>query len=105
MTLEDLKKIPVYQTKSIAEAAKDEETLLYILECLHRFHSGDYGEISAEDTDYNNQDLAAGDGHVLARYKGKFELTGDFYIEAHFWREKLDDIDYTNTMIMYPSER
>lgn len=70
MTLEDIKKQDLLQTRSIAEACKDSpETLGYIVECLGRFFSGDYGEICQEDTDYNNADLREGEGHILARYK------------------------------------
>ena len=105
MTLEDLKKIPTLQTRSIAEACKDPKTALYIVQCLNRFWAGDYGEICEEDTQYNNADLAAGEGHVLARYKQAEKLTGDIYIEAHFYAPMLNDIDYTNTLIMYPYER
>jgi hypothetical protein len=106
MTLEDLKQMPLLQTRTIAEACKkDERTHKYIVECLQRFYAGDYGEICAEDTGYNNDDLASGYGHVLARYKGKFALEGDFYIEAHFDADHLQDVDYTQIMIMYPRER
>lgn len=105
MTLEDLAKIPTYQTKAISHAAEDPATALYLMECLGRFWAGDYGEICEEDTQYNNDDLSAGYGHVLARYKGKFKLTGDIYIESHFDQDNLTDIDYTNTLIMYPEER
>ena len=105
MTLEDIKKIPTLQTRSIAEACKDPETALYIVECLNRFWAGDYGLICDDDTASNNADLAAGYGHILARYEGKFKLTGDFYIEAHFYEPELNNLDYTNTVIMYPFER
>lgn len=105
MTLEDIKNIPTLQTRGIAEACKDPQTAYYIIECLHRFWAGDYGLIGADDTAANNADLAAGEGHILARYEGKHNLTGDFYIEAHFYEPKLNDLDYTNTLIMYPDER
>lgn len=75
MTLEDLKKQDLLQTRSIAEACKDSpETLEYIISCLARFFSGDYGEIGEEDTAYNNQDLQEGEGHILARYKARHAL-------------------------------
>ncbi len=105
MTLEELKKIKVMQTRTIATACEDQQTFYYVVQCLNRFYAGDYGEIDAEDTQYNNDDLAAGYGHVLARYKGKYKLQGDIYIEAHFDKDHLQDLDYTNTMIMYPDER
>lgn len=105
MTLEDLRKLDVFQTRTIAAACEDNpETHNYIVSCLERFYSGDYGEIDAEDTAYNNQDLEAGEGHVLARYKEKYNLDGDFYIEAHF-SATVAGIDANNVMIMYPMER
>ena len=105
MKLEDLKKLPLLQTRGVAADIKDAQTHAYILNCLKRFFSGDYGEICEEDTQANNSDLAAGDGHILARYKGQASLKGDIYIEAMFYYEKLDDINYSYIMIMYPEER
>ena len=106
MKLEDLKQIPLLQTATIAHTiGEDADTLNYILECLSRFYTGDYGTICAEDTEANNADLSAGYGHILARYEQKHQLTGDIYIEAHFDKDNLNDIDYTNILIMYPDER
>lgn len=105
MTLTDLQKIPVYQTRTIAEACKDSPaTHNYIVDCLHRFFTGDYGEVPQEDTDANNADLLDGEGHVLARYKARHKLEGDIYIEAHF-SESMPGIDANNTMVMYCGER
>ena len=105
MTLEDVKQQPLLQTRSIANACEGSpETHAYIIQCLNRFFSGDYGEIDREDTEYNNADLAQGEGHILARYKAKGELDGDIYIEAHF-SESIPGIDANNTMIMYCHER
>ena len=105
MTLDDIKKLPTLQTRAIAHAAEDPETHNYIVDCLKRFLSGDYGEMCAEDVTANNDDLAAGEGHILARYKQAYNLTGDFYIEAHFYEPMLNDIEYSQTMIMYPEDR
>lgn len=107
MTMDDLKKISVFQTRTIAEVCKrSPETHLYIVECLQRFYKGDYGEICAEDTGYNNTELDEGFGHVLARYKAKHSLTEDIYIDSHFSADMpLSELDYNNTMIMYCSER
>lgn len=106
MTLEDVRKIEVLQTRSIAAAIeKDPATLAYILECLDRFYSGDYGLICEEDTQANNKDLESGYGHILAKYEAKHSLEQNFYIEAHFDKDNLTDIDYTQTLIMYPFER
>ena len=110
MTLADLKNIDLLQTRSIAEACSPDkvggaETLAYIIKCLDRFYSGDYGEIDQEDTDANNSDLAEGYGHILARYKQAHNLAGDIYIETHIDKDHTGDIEYNNTMIMYPAER
>ena len=104
MTLEDLRKQDILQTRTVAAACQDTETFEYLLACLERFFSGDYGEICEEDTEYNNQDLAEGEGHILARYKARFALEGDIYIEAHF-SKSMPGIDANNTMIMYCEER
>lgn len=106
MQLDDLRKLKVFQTRTIYAACKDEHTHTYVVSCLQRFYNGDYGEICAEDTAANNSDLAEGCGHVLARYKAAGELTGDIYIEAHFSEGvDLDEYDYNQIMIMYPDER
>lgn len=104
MTLDDVKKITVLQTRTIAAACKDPDTHNYVVECLKRFYSGDYGEICSQDTAYNNQDLESGAGHILARYKPAHRLDGDIYIECHF-DENESGVDWNNTMIMYCSER
>ena len=105
MTLDDVTKIPVLQTRTIAEtASNDPATLAYIMDCLLACYSGDFGSIPAEDTEANNNDLQSGYGHILARYKARHKLTEDIYINIVFDRDHLDDIDYTNTMIMYCGE-
>ena len=104
MKLADLKKLKVFQTRTIAEAAKDPDTLRYILKCLNDFYAGNYGEIPPEDTEANNNDLEAGEGHILARYKATEHLTEDIYINAEIYAEAPDDIDSNNIMIMYCGE-
>lgn len=102
MTLDDITKIPVLQTRHLAEDAnEDPETLKYIVDCLLSCYTGDYGTVPPEDVEANNADLEEGYGHILARYKAKYKLTEDIYINIHFDRDHLDDVDYTNTMIMY----
>lgn len=106
MNLEDLKQIPLLQTATIAHVIEqDPEALQYIISCVNRFYAGDYGTMCEEDTEANNADLRAGYGHILARYEQKHSLTDDIYIEAHFDKDNLNDIDYTNVLIMYPDER
>lgn len=105
MTFEDLRGFPVLMTKGIAAACEDGKTKEYIIDCLARFYSGDYGLIGAEDAEYNNADLKEGYGHILARYEPKNALESDIYIESHFDADNLNDIDFTQTMIMYSNER
>lgn len=106
MTLEDLRAIPLYQTKGIAAACqKDAATLGYIMDCLQRFYAGDYGEIPAEDTESNNSDLQAGYGHILARYKAQHSLQSNIYIEAHIDKDLPGNLDANNTLVMYCGER
>lgn len=105
MKPEDMKQFPLLQTRSTAEAMKDEATLMYVIDCVNRFYKGDYGTVCAEDTEANNNDLQCGYGHVLARYEQAHKLESDIYIEAHFDLDHLADVNYTQTMIMYPFER
>ena len=104
MTLGDIRKLGTYQTRSIAEVCKDPETMTYIMECLRRFYGGDYGIMPIEDVEANNYDLSIGEGHILARYEAKHNLSGDIYIEAHF-SESVPGLDANNLLIMYCNER
>lgn len=104
MKLEDLQALPLFQTSSIAAAAEDPETLEYIMECLGRFYSGDFGEVPADDTAANLADLEAGGGHVLARYNAAGELTDDIYINAVIDDTAPDVVDVNNIMVMYCNE-
>lgn len=99
-----LEQLPLYQTRTIATAAQDDQTRIYLFNCLQRFYNRDYGEVPKEDTAANNAELEAGEGHVLARYKAQGALTEDIYIEAHF-SESLQGVDTNNILIMYPWER
>lgn len=105
MTLNDLRELPLLQTRSISKAyGRNPDTFGYIVECLGRFYKGDYGEVPQEDVEANNYDLRAGEGHVLARYEAKFGLDNDIYIEAHF-SDSIPGIDANHIMIMYCLER
>ena len=104
MTLEDLRRLPLLQTRAIAASCRDPEAFAYILDCVNRFYRGDYGKVAQEDSDANNRDLRAGEGHILARYEGRYSLDGDIYIESHF-SESVPGIDANNTLIMYCNER
>lgn len=103
MTLEDIKRLPLLQTKAVSFAAEDPATHGYIVLCIQAFFSGDYGLVPPDDTAANNKELAAGNGHILARYKAKGKLSNDIYINAVFDTE-MPGIDSNNIMIMYVDE-
>lgn len=105
MKLEQIRQREVYQTRGIAADIKDNPAAYrYVLQCLQRLYSGDYGTIPADDTDANNSELAAGEGRIVARYKAAEGLQEDIYIIAAFSESMADSIDANNTMIMYVSE-
>ena len=105
MTLDDLRQLPLLQTRAIAASWNDSpETFAYLSDCVNRFYRGDYGEVPQEDVEANNSDLRAGEGHILARYKGKYDFEGDIYIEAYI-SESMPGIDCNHTMVMYCIER
>lgn len=104
MKLEDLQALPLFQTRSIAAAAEDPETLQYIFDCLGRYFAGDFGTIPEDDTAANLADLEAGGGHVLARYPAKKQLADDIYINAVIEASAPDVVDVNNIMVMYCNE-
>jgi len=106
MTLDDVKKLPVMQTRGIAADAEqdDGQTHNYIIDCLLRLYAGDYGTVPADDTDANNAELAAGEGRIVARYEKRHALTDDIYIIATFSQELPDVIDANHVMIMQCGE-
>lgn len=105
MTLEDIKSIPVYQTRGIAHAIEQTPDLLYYVgECVNRMYKGDYGLIDKEDTDANNQKLEFGVGRILARYKAIDGMTDDIYIICYFDKNNRGNVDFENTTIMYCNE-
>ena len=105
MTREDLQKLPVYQTSRIETACKDLATKLYVIACLKRFYSGDYGELDAEDVAANERELESGEGHVLGRYKTRHNLGGDIYIESYFSESLPWLMDSNYTTILHRNER
>lgn len=102
MTRLELQKIPMYQTATIARAMQSGAGS-YLEKCLLRCYAGDYGELSEEDTAANNEELEAGEGHVLARYAPEQGLDGDIYIDIHF-SESNPGQDFNYGMIMYCNE-
>lgn len=103
MTLDDIKKLELLQTRAIANDTKDQQTHAYIASCLQALYKGDYGAIPPEDTDANNIELASGEGRIVARYKAKYSLKDDIYIIACFSQE-MTGVDANHIMIMYVTE-
>lgn len=106
MTLEDIKRLPVMQTRGAAADSShdDGQTHNYIVDCLMRLYAGDYGKIPQEDTDANNAELADGEGRIVARYEQAHGLTEDIYIIATFSASMPDVIDANHIMIMLCGE-
>ena len=104
MTLEDIKALPVYQTRSIAKAAEDPDTLKYLFSCMAMLYSGNYGIVPAEDTDANNQELKTGAGRIVARYKAAEKLENDIYIISDFCAGDPDNQEANHTTILYCNE-
>lgn len=98
----DIMKNPLFQTNAVA-ADTDEPTKDYIQHCLIQFFAGNYGEIPQEDTQANNDELAAGEGRIIARYKKAHALTDDIYIIAYF-SETCSEVDANYTTILYRHE-
>ena len=103
MTLKDVLKLPLLQTRSIAEDCKTIETYTYIVNCCKRMMCGDYGKICQEDTNANNAELLEGEGKILARYEKRYELTEDIYIIAYF-SQSMQGIDSNHVIVMYVTE-
>lgn len=102
MTLDDIKSIPVYQTRGIAHTIEQTPDLLYYVgECVNRMYKGNYGLIDKEDADANNQKLEFGVGRILARYKAIDGMSDDIYIICYFDKNNRGNVDFENTMIMY----
>lgn len=57
MTLEDVKKLDLLQTRGIAADTKDQQTHAYIVSCLQAFYSGNYGVIPARTPTQTTQSL------------------------------------------------
>lgn len=104
MTAAELQRNYTGQTRAISEASKDPATMAYLRDCLLLMFSGMYGEMPADDIAANDEELAAGEGRIIARYKRQGKLTEDIYIIACFSASNPGDIDYNNNMIMYCSE-
>ena len=104
MTLKDVQKLPVLQTKAVARTAGDSETRNYVIDCLLDFFGGYYGTVPEEDTEKNNQELARGEGRIVARYPRKGELERDLFLIAEF-SESYPGADGNHVTMMYADDR
>lgn len=105
MTLKDLTRIPVYQTRGLAADAEREPAIaLYASACLQRMYRGDYGTLCQEDIDANNAALASGEGRLVCRYPALPGMEDDIYIICYFAESYKNNLDYENCMIMYCNE-
>lgn len=104
MTLEQIKSIPLHQTRGVYWDSKDDlQTKAYLMECVHRLWGGDFGTVPEEDTQSNLEELEAGEGRIVARYNKACKLEDDIYIICYF-SATMDGLDYNNTTIMYVNE-
>ena len=105
MTLKDIRELPIFKSQAIAAAEQnDKDTHNYLVDCLTAMFYGDYGKVPPEDTEANNNELAAGEGRILAQYDRKFELIEDIFIVALFSQEHADELEENRIMILYCSE-
>lgn len=101
MKLNEIMKNNIFLVGPIRNASRKNQD--YIMRCLDRFFTGDYGEIPPEDVTANNSDLEAGAGRIIARYKPAEGMAEDFYIMAYFDQDQ-PGIDYNYTSIFYCSD-
>lgn len=103
----DLERIPVYQTKALAEDIQRDPAIdRYITECLERMYAGDYGLLRVDDIRANEAELGAGMGKVIARYPALAgtDMEQDIYIICHFSDKQKGMLDYENCVAMYCNE-
>ena len=100
----DLARSTIVQTRAIAAATADPETMLYVQLCLSRCFAGDWGTVPAEDAALNDEAIAEGEGRILAAYPQQGKLTDKIWIIAYFSESNPENIDYNNVTILYPDE-
>ena len=100
----ELASIATYPTHRTAQALEDPETREYLAACFTRYFRGDFGDISEEDTAANNSALADECGRVIAKYPAAAKLESDIYIISDFEAGKLQDIEQSQTVVLYSFE-
>ena len=104
MLIRDLSELELYTSREITQVNEDKETHPYLVECLRRFYTGDFGALEEDDIRANLTELREGEGHVLARYEKKHNLRNDIYVEAIF-SESRPGGDFNKCLVMYVDER
>ena len=107
MTLKDLRRIPVFQARELAEDIRKEPALaVYISACLGRMYAGDYGALCQDDIDSNNQELEGGEGRIVCRYPAapRSAMDDDIFIICYFSEENKGILDCEYCMIEYCHE-
>ena len=104
MTLDQIKENPITATAAVnAAMEQNPEIHDFIMACLTRFFSGDYGTTGPEDTAANNAELADGAGRVVAHYEAFPGMEDDIFIIAVF-NEDIPGDNNNNTCVLYCSE-
>lgn len=89
----------IFVSTGIIEKMEEPGAKEYLTLCLLLSMAGKYGTASAEEKAANKKELAAGSGHIIARYKNNGMFKSDICIKAYF-----DYIQYTYIYIGYPEE-
>ncbi len=79
--------------------------IAWILDCLHRHNTGDWGDLGPDDTAANTYALRHRDGRLLSRYPLPTELTDPTVDDDAIWiiTDDLTDPD-TFTTVLWPSD-
>ncbi|MGE0307159.1 MAG: hypothetical protein AB7Q27_15530 [Acidimicrobiia bacterium] len=77
----------------------------WILDCLRRHNSGDWGDLDADDTAANHHALRTRDGRILSSYPIPAELAEPCTDETVIWiiTDDVADPD-TLTTVLWPSD-
>jgi hypothetical protein len=81
------------------------DRLAWILNCLARHNSGDWGDLDPDDRAANNHALRHRDGRVISNYPIPAELADETVDDDAVWiiTDDLDDPDAPTT-VLWPSD-
>ena len=83
-----MQKNPLAFAGGVIEAARDQDSRMYMIECAANFYRGAWGDIPPEDVEANNEELTRPAGRVVARYPARFEMKQDVYVICYFSEEE-----------------